>query len=391
MTAKIILKRHEERRILAGHLWAFSNEIEKIAGTPESGDVAELESADGRFLGVGFYNPHSLISFRMLSREREAADEAFFAKRISAAYDLRRYLYPSSESYRVVFGESDFLPGLVSDKYGNYVTVQFLSAGMEKKRAEILSAIHAVIHPSGIVARNDSALRALEGLEEKIEVLSGTIPERVKIEENGSCFWADLVSGQKTGFFFDQRENRAALARYCPGKTFLDGYCHSGAFSVQALRAGASKVISVDSSRPALTLAEENAKLNGFEAQFNGVTADVVEYLDFLEKSGEKFDIINVDPPALIKSRKHFHAGYKLYRKLNALALEVVKPGGILATSSCSHNLSPEDFRRMLKEAAGRAGKQVRLLEERSQARDHPILLSMPETEYLKFAILQVL
>ncbi|MHB9154587.1 MAG: class I SAM-dependent rRNA methyltransferase [Endomicrobiales bacterium] len=391
MTAKITLKKHEERRLLSGHFWIFSNEIGTISGSPQSGDVVELAAHSGQFLGLGFFNPHSLIAFRLLSRDRESVDAEFFRKRILKAYEFRKRIYPQLDSFRAVFGESDFLPGLIVDKYGKYLAVQFLSAGLEKHREEICRALEEVIAPEGIVARNDSALRRLEGLEEKIEVISGKIPERVRIEEGESSFRADLLSGQKTGFFFDQRDNRLLLSKYCRGKTFLDCFCHSGAFGIHAARAGASHATWVDSSQPALRLAEENARLNGLDGLFNGVNADIPEYLESIKNSGKKYDIINLDPPALIKSRKDFAAGYKMYRKLNVLALEILPPGGMLATSSCSHNLGPEDFRQMLKEAAGRAGRQVWLLSLRSQAPDHPILLSMPETEYLKFALLQVI
>jgi 23S rRNA (cytosine1962-C5)-methyltransferase len=290
-----------------------------------------------------------------------------------------------------VFGESDGLPGLIVDKYCSYLCVQFLSAGLEKNRVELIEALKEAFKPEGIIARNDSGLRALEGLEEKTETFFGNIPEKVAIDEGGLKFYADLAGGQKTGFFFDQRENRGVLAGYCKNKNFLDCFCHSGAFGIYAAKAGAKKVVWVDSSKSALALASENAALNGLEGEFNGECADAAVYLAALKEKTEKFDIINIDPPGLIKNKKNFHAGYRLYLKLNTLALEALRPGGILATSSCSHHMGREDFRKMLVQAAADSGKSVRVLEVRSQARDHPALISMPETEYLKFVVLQVI
>jgi 23S rRNA (cytosine1962-C5)-methyltransferase len=387
---KIVLKKNEEGRLLAGHLWIFSNEIGTVQGAPGIGDTVEAYDAGGRYLGKGFYNPHSLIAFRLLTRGREEIDVAFFRTRIADALAFRQWCYPGLVSFRLVFGESDNLSGLIVDKYAGYLTVQFLSAGMEKNKEQVIAALTDLFSPAGIVGRNDSALRRLEGLEEKIEVLAGTVPERVEIEENGCRFQVDLAAGQKTGFYFDQRENRAALAKYCKGKKVIDCFCHTGAFGIEAAAAGAAEVVWVDSSAPALALARENAQLNGMADRFVSINADVMEFAAE-RKNIDKFDIIILDPPALIKSRKHFQAGYRAYRKLNTSAIESLHSGGILATSSCSHHLSPNDFRAVLEESAAKAGRQVRLLELRSQSRDHPVLLSMPETEYLKFAILEVI
>jgi len=386
---KIILKRHEDRRIRSGHRWIFSNEIDRVEGAPAIGDTVEAYDAAGRFLGAGFYNPHSLIAFRLLTDKQEAIGQSFFRKRIERALAFRRELYPGLESFRLVFGESDGLSGLIVDKYVGYLAVQFLTAGMEKNKDAVLGALREILAPEGIVGRNDSSLRTMEGLPQTVEVYSGSVPDRVQIEENGSLFWADLKGGQKTGFFFDQRDNRAALAKYCRGKRVIDCFCHTGAFGIYAARAGAAAVTFVDASAPALELARANALLNGYEGIFQSVRTDVMEFVG-IKNNLDKFDIIILDPPALIKSKKHFQAGYRAYRKLNTAAFESLGPGGIVATSSCSHNVTPQDFRALLHESAARAGRQVRLLEMRSQSLDHPVLLSMPETEYLKFAILEV-
>jgi 23S rRNA (cytosine1962-C5)-methyltransferase len=391
VTYKIHLKKNEEERALAGHLWVFSNEIGSIEGKPAMGETAELYDSHNAYLGLGFYNPKSLIAFRLLSRGHEDPSKEFWEKRLRAALALRVKAYPGMDSFRAVFGESDMLPGLIVDKYGKYLAVQFLSAGLEKNRDDIVAALVEVFKPAGIIARNDSGLRALEGLEEKIETLMGEIPDDIEIEENGLRFGVKLKSGQKTGFYFDQRDNRKALAPLCGGKELLDIFCHTGGFGVYAAKAGAKSVTFVDSSGPALETAVLNAKLNGVCELTTAVEADASKYLEEQGRTRKKFGIINLDPPALIKNKKSFFAGVRLYSKLNAQAMALLEPGGILATSSCSHNLQREDFLKMLREAGGKAGKQFRTLELRGQSKDHPVLLSMPETEYLKFAILEMI
>ena len=388
--AKIYLKKNEENRLKDGHLWIFSNEVSKIEGGPGPGDTVELRDSGGSLAGVGFYNPNSLIAFRLLSRKNEIIDRAFWAARIRKALDYRNAILPGADSFRAVFGESDMLPGLIVDKYAQYLSVQFVSAGIEKNREDITGALIDVFSPLGIIARNESHLRKLEGLEEKTEVLFGNIPDKVAIEENGIKFSVSLSVGQKTGFFFDQRENRKAVAEWCKGREVLDCYCHTGGFGISAARSGAKSVVFVDSSKPALETAVENAELNGVEGFCEFVEADAEKYLAELGRSGKKFDIIVIDPPALIKSRKNFFAGVRLYEKINVLAMKSLKPAGILATSSCSHHLGREEFVKMLRSAAAEAGKQFGMIELRSQAKDHPVLLSMPETEYLKFALLKL-
>jgi 23S rRNA (cytosine1962-C5)-methyltransferase len=388
---KVFLKRNEEKRINSGHPWVFSNEIREIQGAPSKGDIVETYDNLQRFLGQGFFNPSSLIAVRLITRSQENIDTAFWARKISKALEYRKTIYPDSESFRAFFGESDGIPGLIVDKYGSYLSLQFLSAGIEKNQNEIIEALKQVFNPAGIIARNDSFLRKLEGLEEKTEILYGDIPNRIKIEENGILFWVDISSGQKTGFYFDQRDNRHLFSKYCKGKKILDCFCHTGAFGIYALKAGAKEVIWLDSSKSALEKAEENADLNAFKEKFNGILGDASDYLCDIQAEKEKFDIINLDPPALIKSKKDFNAGFKAYVKLNASALKLLGGGGILATSSCSHNLSQSDFREVLKDACAKSDRQVRILGMGLQAKDHPILISMPETEYLKFALLEVM
>ncbi len=386
----VVLKPKEEGRIQRGHLWSFSNEIARTSAEEAPGELADLVDSHNQFLGRGFYHPHSLIAFRLLTHQRERIDEAFFEKRLTGALILRQRLYPQTTAYRWVFGESDALPGLLVDRYGDYVAVQMVSAGMERLKDTVLAAVQKTTRPKGVVWRPDSSLRALEGLEEgPPEVASGEVPPRLSIElENGS-FWVNLLSGQKTGFYFDQRDNREALAPLCAGKKVLDAFCYSGGFGLVAARAHAREIIFVDSAAAALELAEANAQANGVAARCTFVEGDVLTLLSRTMPGGP-CDVIVLDPPAYARSKKHLPAALKAYEKLNAAAMATLPRGGILATSSCSHHVDRETFLEMLRRSARKAQRTLRLLELRSQAKDHPILLAMPETAYLKFAILQV-
>jgi 23S rRNA (cytosine1962-C5)-methyltransferase len=388
---RIILKPKEEGRLQKGHLWAFSNEVAQAPAGLLPGALADLFPAGTGFLGRGFYHPHSLIAFRVLSLEPEEINQAFFERRLTEAKSLRERLYPGSSAYRWVFGESDRLPGLVVDRYGDYLVVQALSAGMERFKDILIRSLEAVVHPKGIVWRSDAPVRLLEGLsEDSPTVLSGTVPPRVEITlENGS-FYVDLISGQKTGFYFDQRDNRQALAPLCAGKRVLDAFCYSGGFGLAAARAGAKEVVFVDSSQDALELAEANARLNGVGERCTFVHGDALQLLSHPSPGGA-FDVISVDPPSYARSKKHLPVALKAYEKLNALAIAALPKNGLLASSSCSHFVDREAFLETLRRAARKAKRSLRLLDLRSQAKDHPILLAMPETEYLKFVICQVI
>lgn len=388
--ARIVLKSGEESRLSAGHLWVFSNEISGVEGEVEPGGVAELFSKDGKFFARGYYNPKSLIAFRVLTREKtEEINKEFFKKKINRALEYRKEVYPSLNSFRVIFGESDGLPGLVVDKYENYLAVQILSLGMEKLKQTVIEVLKEVLNPSGIIFRNESHSRQLEGLEPGKEIVYGEIPESLKIKENGFEFLVNLSAGQKTGHFFDQRDNRKIFAGYCRDKTVLDLFCHTGAFGIYAAGSGAKKVVCVDSSLPALETADKNAAANNLQNNMEFIHGDVPEFLAHSEKSNIKYDVIMLDPPALIKNKKSFHAGARLYAKLNETAMKCLSENGALATSSCSHHLSSADFRQMLQEASVRSGISFKMVESGAQAKDHPVLVSMPETEYLKFAILK--
>ncbi|MFA7675174.1 MAG: class I SAM-dependent rRNA methyltransferase [Endomicrobiia bacterium] len=386
---KIILKQNEERRIKAGHQWVFSNEIKEICDKPQTGEIIECYDSMNNFIGIGFYNPHSLIAFRLLSKKNEIVDIKFWENRISKALSFRKELYPNQNSFRVVYGESDDISGFILDKYEDYCVAQFISAGADVNKHDILDAVKNVLNPKGIMIRNDSYLRKLENLEGESEVYSGDIPDDIIITENDLKYYVNIKSGQKTGFFFDQRDNRKILQKYCKGKKVLDCFTHTGSFGLNALKGEASEVVFVDSSKSALEIAEKNYKLNGYN-KFNGIVADALEYICSSEAASEKFEVVNLDPPGLIKSKKDFHPGYKHYVKINELAMSLLKDGGIFSTSSCSHHLSVSDFKKMIQEACTRAKKKAIFLEISSQAKDHPILVSMPETEYLKFAVLKI-
>ncbi|MDR1433632.1 class I SAM-dependent rRNA methyltransferase [Candidatus Endomicrobiellum devescovinae] len=383
---RIVLKAGDGKRIKNGHKWVFSNEVKQVQGTPLSGDIVSLYDNAENFIGLGFYNPNSLISFRLLTNKEEKIDILFWQKRIEDAKILREVLYPNEISYRVVFGESDNISGVILDKYEDYLCAQFVSYGAEKCKKHILEAAKNVFNPKGIFIRNDVNLRKLEGLSLENEIYFGDIPKDIIISENSIKFYADIVNGQKTGFFFDQRDNRQKFSAYSKCKKVLDCFCHTGAFGIYAKKYLAKDVIFVDSSRLALEMAEKNYELNDFK-NFNGLEADALEYLNSQEAKDEKFDLVNIDPPGLIKNRKDFNAGFKHYVKINESAMKLLNNGGILTTSSCSHHLGFREFKDAIHQAAAKAKKTALILEYGFQSKDHPILASMPETEYLNFAV----
>jgi 23S rRNA (cytosine1962-C5)-methyltransferase len=387
---KIVLARGEDKRIRGGHQWIFSNEIREISGEKVPGEAAEAFDAGGSFVGAGYYNPGSLIAVRLLSRQRADIDGAeFYRQRIAAALALRRLLYPEMETFRVVYGEGDLLPGLVVDKYGDYLSVQLLTSGMERRKGLITGVLREMFTPRGIVARNDVSVRSLEGLEEKVELLQGDAPEDLVIEEHTLRFRVDLLHGQKTGHFLDQKENHLLLKERVKGKVVLDCFCYSGSWGIHAALFGAREVTCVDSSQRAVALAEENAALNCFAGIIKCEAADAFERLRSLKGEGRSFDVVVLDPPAFVKSRKSLKEAMKGYFTINRRAMELLRPGGFLITCSCSFHMEREMFRDLLANAAQQARREMRLVEVRSQAPDHPVLLSMPETEYLKCFVIQ--
>jgi 23S rRNA (cytosine1962-C5)-methyltransferase len=381
------LKKKEERRVLRGHPWIFSNELVEVPADAAPGEIVDVVGASGGFVGRGSFNPRTLIAVRLLTRKQEPVDAAFLQARIRKARDLRESL-GLGDSYRAVYSEGDGLPGLIVDRYGDTLVVQLLTAGMDRMQDDIIAALRAVYAPGAVVLRNDGASRALEGLGQEVRVAVGEVAGPVTFEESGIRFRADVLGGQKTGFFFDQRENRLAFRGLAKGRRTLDCFCYVGAWALAAAKAGASEVTGIDSSANAVGLAAENAGLNGLEARF--IAADVFESLREYERQKERFGCIVLDPPAFVKSRAKVREALKGYKEINLRALRLLEPGGVLVTCSCSHHIDEALFREMLIDAAFSAGRQARLLEMRSQARDHPVLLAARETQYLKCAILQV-
>ena len=381
----VTLKKREDRRILRGHPWVFSNELLDIPKDASPGELVEVTDFSGQFIGRGYLNPHTLIAVRILTRRREEIDEAFFLRRITAARDLRTVL-GYGESYRAVFSEGDGIPGLIVDKYADTLVVQSLTAGIERLLDMIITVLQRLYAPRVIVLRNDGASRELEGLPLETKVVLGDTDGMVAIEESGIRYTVDVLKGQKTGFFFDQRENRLALKGLVNGRRTLDCFCYIGAWSLTAARFGASEVIGIDSSEKAVQQAANNAALNGLSARFK--TADVFDELRSLEKLKERFGCVILDPPAFVKSRAKVREAIKGYKEINLRAMKILEPGGVLASCSCSHHVETDLFREMLIDAAHSAGRTVRLLEMRSQSRDHPMLLAARETQYLKCAVL---
>jgi 23S rRNA (cytosine1962-C5)-methyltransferase len=389
LSKQIALKKREERRIASGHPWVFSNEIAEVRGGPAVGDIVEVRSAGGLTLGTGFYNPHSLISVRLLSHSIEEISEAFFEKRISTALELRRSVYPEEQTFRVVHGEADFLPGLVIDKYNEYLAVQTFSYGMDTRLPLICDVLEALLRPRGIVERNESPLRILEQLPQKKGVVRGTVEQTI-VHEHDLLYAVDILAGQKTGLFLDQKENRLAVRRFSKGARVLDCFCNDGGFALNAARGGAASVLGIDSSHEAIRNASQNATSNRIDA-VRFVEADVFEKLTGLHSEAELFDLVILDPPSFTRSKKTVTTAKKGYRELNTQAMRVLKKGGILVTASCSHHIEPEVFMQLVHEAARITERSLQLLEWRGASADHPTLPGVPETRYLKLGIFRIL
>lgn len=384
------LRPGHDRRVRHGHPWVFSNEIQPTDTAVPPGASVEVVTASGEYLGTGYYNPHSLIAVRLLSRQRECIDSVdFYRNRVHSALRLRHAIYGNAGAVRLVHGEGDHLPGLVVDRYDCVLAVQFLTLGIDCRRDLILQALNEVLEPAAIVGRHNVAVRDLENLPRGIEVLQGQLPERLEITENGLRFMVDILHGQKTGHFLDQKENHLALRDRVTGKQVLDLFCYSGSWAIHAARFGAANVLGIDISPTAVTLAQENARLNFQDGTCRFEQADAFDSLRNLRAEGRRFGGIILDPPAFIKNRKRLREGIKGYLTINRRAMELLEPDGVLFTCTCSHHMDRETFLETLRKAAFQAGREMRLLEIRGQAYDHPVLCSCPETEYLKCAVLQ--
>jgi 23S rRNA (cytosine1962-C5)-methyltransferase len=380
------LKPREGRRARAGAPWMFSNEIEmsNVAKALAPGSLVSVAGDDGRPYGTGYFNLKSLISVRLFDgAQDDEIDAAFFAKRLRRALALREALY-TEPYYRLVHAEGDGLPGLSIDRLGDTSVVQVTTAGMEALLEPMLEALDAAIAPANVILRADTPARALEGLPSYVRAAKGETPSRVGVLENGTRYFADPAGGQKTGWYYDQRDNRAFLAALAKGKSVLDAYCYTGGFAIAAACAGASEVSALDSSAPALALAEEAAAANGVERICNFVKADVFEDLERFAGAGEKFDIVIADPPPFVKARKDLEPGAKAYRKLARLAAGVTAPGGFLCLCSCSHNMPMERFVNECAIGIIRTGRRATLIRQAGAGPDHPVHPMLPETAYLK-------
>jgi 23S rRNA (cytosine1962-C5)-methyltransferase len=386
---RLALKKNQDRRVRGGHPWIFSNEVAGIEGAVQDGALVDVFDSRGAFLGRAYYNRKSLICARLLTRGRDEIDLDFFARRLERAVQYRRAVAPDAEALRLVHSESDQLPGLVIDRYGDYLAVQVLTLGMEVRSEIVRQAIDRVIAPRGVVRIADSPLRKLEGLALERGVWWGDVPERAEISLGGFQVEVDLHHGQKTGLFLDQRENRVLAQTHARGKRVLDLFCYQGEWAMHAARGGAAEVVAVDSSAPALAAARRNAERNGLVDRIAFTEASVFDRVRALERQGERYGLVILDPPALIKSRSHLAAGARAYRELNRAAMAMLTEGGILITCSCSHQLEDPLFEQVLREAARAARRPFRVLEWRGEALDHPRLLAVAETHYLKCAVLQ--
>jgi len=382
------IKLRTTKRLLAGHLWVFSNELAASPKGFSPGEIVEVHGPRDEFLGVGYINPQSLIAVRVLTREREEPGREFFKRRIIDALQMRERFLKGKNAYRAVYSEGDYLPGLIVDRFDAALSAQFLTAGMEAQKELLIDILDEVFNPDLIVLRNDSKIRTLEGLPLYKETVKGTLETLPLINEEGIRFEVNPYEGQKTGFFLDQAENRKALKELINEGLGLDLFSYSGAWGMHLASKGAM-VTCVDESERALNEGRRNAELNGLAERMNFVKADVFNFLaEESAKDRERYDFIVLDPPAFVKSAKKIKEAVKAYRTLNARCMGLLKRGGLLATSSCSYHLGRELFLDMLRGAAKDSGRGARLLALRSQGKDHPVLIPMPETEYLKCAFL---
>jgi len=383
------LKKNQDRRVRSGHPWIFSNEIDAVEGDPPDGAIVDVVDSRGAYLGRGYVNRHSLISVRLLTRSRDEIDGAFFRKRIARAAAYREELFPGARTYRAFSSEGDFLPGLTVDRFEDVLSVQITTLGIEQRRELVKDALIEQFEPRAIVLRNDAPLRKLEGLPLETLVWYGAYEPPVTVDVEGLSYHVDPLGGQKTGFFLDQRVNRRLLAGRVTGGRVLDLFAYSGAWGIEALRHGAESVLFVDGSEAALAIARENAALNGMSERAQFHVEDVFDALPRMAEARERYDAVVLDPPALVKSRARLAEGLKGYRELNRRAMSLVPEGGWLFTNSCSFHVSPEDFLRVLGEAARDARRPFRFLTWGAQSPDHPILLAASETSYLKCAVLR--
>lgn len=390
-TARITLSTRRRSSQWEGHQWVYESHIGEVAGRPAAGDVVDVFTADKRFCGRGFFNPHSKIRVRLLSCLEEPIDEGFFRSRLTDAQSLRTRVVHRTNAYRMVFGESDGLPGLVVDRYRDIAVMQTLSYGMDRRKHLLADLLHAQAGLSAIYLRNDSKSRAQEGLPIESGFIRGNGTSQIEIVEGQATFTVDVAKGQKTGWFCDQRENRLATAVLAQGCDVLDVFCHTGAFGIHAVQQGAKSVMGIDASESALASARAHAALNKVDHLCEFRQADAFDELRCMDRAGKKFDLIILDPPAFARTRQAVPHALSGYKDINLCALRLLRRGGFLVSSSCSYYMTEVEFWRMMGRASRDANRSVRLIEQRGQAQDHPVLTGMPETRYLKCFIVQAL
>ena len=390
MIPTIQLKPGKEKRVYTLHPWIFKSDIDKELNGCTAGDIVNIISSKGKFLARGYYNPNSQIALRIMTyHEEEPVDRALIFRRIHEAVEYRR-TFADLKSCRLVFAESDRLPALIVDAFDDVLVLQCLALGMERFKKDIVDALVEEMHPRGIWERNDVPVRKLEGLDMCTGLLYGEVPDRVQMSENGVKFWVDVKEGQKTGFFLDQKENRAAIAPFVKDRKVLDCFTHTGSFALHAGHYGASEVTGVDISEYACECASENAALNHLEDRVHFVAVNAFDLLSEQSRKGERYDVIILDPPAFTKSRNAVESALRGYKEINLRAMKMIREGGYLITCSCSQHVLPEMFRTMVLDAAKDAKVLLRQVEFRTQGKDHPVLPYARETEYLKCGIYQV-
>ncbi len=390
MAAKVFLKKNEERRIKSGHLWIFSNEIAKVEDETANGDLVEIYDSRNNFLGGGFYNGNSLIAVRIISRS--AVDDLYdlLKEKITSANNLRKEVYPERNSYRMVFSESDFLPGLIIDKYNGTFVMQVYSAGMHKNIGKIINILKEDFSAENIFTKNEEHFRRMEGLIEEDEIFLGEMKTEI-IDDGKINYKIDFEKGHKTGFYFDQSDNRFFIEKLVKNKSVVDAFCNSGGFGLHAVSAGAASVCFVDSSSSEIENVNQNFRLNNFSNPAEYFAQDVFEFMQENIRNQKYYDVVMIDPPAFAKSKKNLPQAKKGYEKLNKLALQITAPNGYLITSSCSHHLSEEEFLQIINSAAVKANKKIQLIHSYGASLDHPKIPAMKETSYLKFAVFKVL
>ncbi|MDR1057634.1 MAG: class I SAM-dependent rRNA methyltransferase [Coxiellaceae bacterium] len=390
----LFLKKNEERRILAGHLWIYSNEIDTKLSPLKNftpGEIIEIRTPNNKFLASGYINPQTLLCVRLLTTNpREKINSDFFISRIKQALELRAICF-TKPFYRLIFGESDQLPGFIVDRFNKILVVQLNTAGAEKLKEIIVEALNQVIKPEAILLRNDSSIRKTENLPNYIEIAYGQVPEQIILEENGISFIVTIKSGQKTGWFYDQRYNRTCLARYVNNKNVLDVFSYSGGFAINAALASANTVTCIDTSTTALELLKQNADLNNVSEKITGIASEAFNVLKNLANDRKLYEVIILDPPAFIKRQKDMQLGIEAYLRLHRQALRNLQPNGILLTTSCSLHLSRDMLLDILRQAMIKEKRQIFILEQLHQSQDHPIHPAIAETNYLKGFIARVL